>query len=135
MENQLRQASNFGVRNMTYLGEFGDEKNKRIPFLKNKAEKLLITQARVRKTKPNKPKNKAENLLKTCSCGKNKPETNRKTKRAMLLKTESRQKSTENLSTPLSSPRFRMGAFSQTLLVRSSGGSNASPPSSPEFDL
>jgi hypothetical protein len=49
-------------------------KQKRIPFLKNKAEKLLITKDRAPKTNRNKPKNKAEKLLKTRSCGKNKPE-------------------------------------------------------------
>jgi hypothetical protein len=47
-------------------------KQKRIPFLKNKAEKLLITNNRASKTNPNKPKNKAGKLLKTRSCGKNK---------------------------------------------------------------
>jgi hypothetical protein len=47
-------------------------KQKRIPFLKNKAEKLLITKDRVQKTNRNKPKNKAEKLLKIRSCGKNK---------------------------------------------------------------
>jgi hypothetical protein len=51
---------------------FGDEKNKRIPFLKNKAEKLLKTKGRGLKTNRNKPKNKAEKLLKVRSCGKNK---------------------------------------------------------------
>jgi hypothetical protein len=59
---------------------------KRIPFFKNKAEKLLILNRNFQKTNRNKPKNKAEKLLKTRTCGKNEPKTNRKTKRAMLLK-------------------------------------------------
>jgi hypothetical protein len=47
--------------------------DKKDVILKNKAEKLLITNGRYKKTNPNKPKNKAEKLLKTLSCGKNKP--------------------------------------------------------------
>jgi hypothetical protein len=64
----------------------GAKNKKRIPFFKNKAEKLLILNRNGIKTKLNKPKNKAEKLLKTRSCGKNEPKTNRKTNRAMLLK-------------------------------------------------
>jgi hypothetical protein len=47
-------------------------KQKRIPFFKNKAEKLLKIKVWPLKTKRNKPENKAGKLLKTRSCGKNK---------------------------------------------------------------
>ena len=50
----------------------GIKNKKRIPFLKNKAEKLLKIQDRLPKTNRNKPENKAEKLLKMRSCGKNK---------------------------------------------------------------
>jgi hypothetical protein len=51
----------------------GVKNKKRIPFLKNEPEKLLIIKDRPPKTNPNEPKNEAGKLLKTGSCGKNEP--------------------------------------------------------------
>jgi len=52
-----------------------NQKQKRIPFLKNEPEKLLKTQDWGQKTNRNEPENEVEKLLKIRSCGKNEPES------------------------------------------------------------
>jgi hypothetical protein len=69
---QGAQGGQIGRQSGPFFTVSGAKKQKRIPFLKNKPEKLLITKNRAPKTNRNKPKNKAEKLLKTRSCGKNK---------------------------------------------------------------
>jgi hypothetical protein len=61
---QIQRARKFQER-AAEEAESRAEKNKRIPFLKNKPGRLLKTQGRGQKTKRTKPKNKAEKLLKT----------------------------------------------------------------------
>jgi alpha-tubulin suppressor-like RCC1 family protein len=52
---------------------FGTNGTKKDVILKNKAEKLLITQNRPTKTNPNKPKNKAEKSFRTAPVEKTNP--------------------------------------------------------------
>jgi len=62
------------------------EKQKRIPFLKNEPERLLIPKQNGQKANRTEPESEAEKLLETRSDGKNEPETNRKTNRAKFIK-------------------------------------------------